>query len=194
MSALKSVCVYCGASNNVSDVYKNAGQQLGQKLAEHKSRLIYGGGSVGIMGIVADAVMDSGGEVTGIIPKFLDDYEVGHQHLTELIITENMHERKNLMAEKAESFVVLPGGLGTLEEFFEMVTWKQLGLHDKPIVIFNVNGFWDALVTLIDHQISEKFAREENRSLFTVATTVDEIIEQLETAPTPSGEVASKWT
>ena len=194
MSALNSVCVYCGASGKVRESYKTAARDLGKKLADNKTTLIYGGGDVGIMGIVANSVMKNEGEVIGIIPKFLDELEVGHRGLSELILTENMHERKNLMAEKSDAFVVMPGGLGTLEEFFEMITWKQLGLHDKPIVIFNVEGYWDALVELIDHQIAENFARPENRDLFSVALTADEVIEQLQAAPKPTGDVASKWT
>lgn len=194
MTKPNSVCVYCGASSKVRESYKQAAVELGKRFANQDTKLVYGGGDVGLMGIVATSVMNNGGEVTGIIPKFLDKMEVGHEGLTELILTENMHERKNLMAEKSDAFVVLPGGLGTLEEFFEVATWKQLGLHDKPIVIFNVDGYWNSLVELIEHQISENFAKPANRDLFSVATSVEEVIQQLEDAPKATKDIASKWT
>ncbi len=194
MSVLKSVCVYCGASSKVRESYKEAAIELGRQFAHQGTKLVYGGGDVGIMGIVANSVMQNNGEVTGIIPHFLDKLEVGHTGLTELILTENMHERKNMMAEMSEAFVVLPGGLGTLEEFFEVATWKQLGLHDKPIVIFNVDGYWDHLIQLIDHQIEENFAKPANKDLFSVATNVEEVIQQLNNAPKSTTDIASKWT
>lgn len=194
MTTITSVCVYCGSSDNVKESYRAAASELGRKLAERKIELVYGGGRVGLMGLTADGVVENGGKVYGVIPRFLDSLEVAHAGVTELVLTENMHERKMLMAERADGFIVLPGGLGTLDETFEILTWKQLRLHDKPIVILNIDGYWDALVELIHNQVKANFAKPSNLDLFMVVNTVDEALDALAKSPKPTHEIASKWT
>ena len=145
MKDVFSVCVYCGSSSRVSDTYKDAAHQLGTLLGENGHQLVYGGGRVGLMGIVADATLAAGGSVVGIIPEHIQVLEVEHTGLTELLVVDSMHTRKRMMVDRSDAFVVLPGGLGTLDETFEILTWKQLRLHDKPIVVANIDGYWDAL-------------------------------------------------
>jgi uncharacterized protein (TIGR00730 family) len=156
-------------------------------------RLVFGGGRVGLMGLIADSVLAGGGEVVGIIPRFLDQVEIGHNEVTELIVTENMHDRKAKMAQLSDGFVILPGGLGTLDETFEILTWKQLQLHDKPIVIVDLDGYWKPLVDLIDHMVAEDYARPENRDLFRVVAGVEDVLPALEAMPAFSHEVEAKW-
>lgn len=190
---IHSVCVYCGSSNHVDDVYKKLAVDVGTALAQHKKRIVYGGGHVGLMGLVADSALKAGGEVIGIIPEHIRAHEVQHKGLTELHVVDSMHTRKNLMAEKADAFVVLPGGFGTLDEAFEVLTWKQLALHNKPIIIFNVNGFWDPLIKLIDHMIEQGFAPKNNYLIFKTVTNMEELFTALST---PSGDTLSpdaKW-
>ena len=191
---LGSVCVYCGSSGNVNPAFRQVATDVGTLLAKEGIRLVYGGGHVGLMGLVADSVMQNGGQVTGIIPHFLDQLEVGHPGLTELIKTENMHDRKMRMAELSDGFIVLPGGLGTLDETFEILTWKQLKLHDKPIVILNTEGYWDHLIELIHHQVAENFAKQAHLDLFTVATSAEEAITQLRMSAPAHHQLNSKWT
>ncbi len=148
---VRSVCVYCGSSNHSSGATKQAAQSVGAALACHKFRIIYGGGRVGMMGLLADAALAEGGEVVGIIPELLHAREVQHTQLTRLHVVDSMHARKRMMVEMADAFAVLPGGLGTLDETFEALTWKQIGLHNKPIVIYNPEGFWTPLIALIRH-------------------------------------------
>ncbi|MGE4351911.1 MAG: TIGR00730 family Rossman fold protein, partial [Bdellovibrionales bacterium] len=148
---IESVCVYSGSSVHVAPLYKTAAQDVGRTLAQHKLRLIYGGGLVGLMGLTANAALNAGGEVIGIIPEHIRSHEIQHPGLTEMHVVDNMHIRKSMMAEKADAFVALPGGFGTLDELFEIMTWKQIALHTKPILIYNVNNFWDPLLALIDH-------------------------------------------
>jgi uncharacterized protein (TIGR00730 family) len=160
MNTIRSVCVYCGSSPGRSDVYLKAGHVLGRSIAEAGLRLIYGGGTKGIMGAVADSAMRAGGKVTGIIPRFLVNREATEPalgKLDELVITENMHQRKHTMFEKSDAFVALPGGIGTVEEIVEIMTWAQLGHHRKPIVFANIDGFWDPMMILIDHMRAEGF-------------------------------------
>lgn len=178
-SRIGSVCVYCGSSLGGRGAYAEAAKRLGTQFAEAEIRLVYGGGGIGLMGTVAQAVLDAGGQVTGIIPTFLDKAEVGKTDVTEFVRTENMHDRKALMAEKSDGFVVLPGGLGTLDETFEILTWKQLKLHGKPVVLVNVDGYWDHFVHLVEHQVREGFVREEYLRLFRVVDTVEEVIPAL---------------
>lgn len=194
MTGISSVCVYCGSSDKVKESYRQAAVDLGTKLAARDMELVYGGGRVGLMGLVADGVIQGGGKVYGVIPRFLDNLEVAHEGVTELVLTENMHERKMLMAERADGFIVLPGGLGTLDETFEILTWKQLRLHDKPVVILNIDGYWDALVELIHNQVNENFAKPANLDLFVVVNSVEEALEALDKSPAPTHEIASKWT
>ena len=160
MSQIRSICVYCGSSTGLNPIYREAGLTLGRSLAEHDIRLVYGGGTRGIMGAVAQGVMEAGGEVTGIIPTFLLDKEASlekAQELTELIVVGDMHERKHLMFQKSDAFVTLPGGIGTVEEIVEMMTWAQLGKHGKPMVFANINNFWQPMLTLLEHMTTEGF-------------------------------------
>ena len=179
MSDVKSVCVYCGSSSAVSQSYKDAGAALGAEMAANGVELIYGGGQVGIMGIVADAVLAGGGRVVGVIPEFLHEAEVGKNDVTELIRVDSMHVRKQIMAERSDGFVVLPGGFGTLDEFFEILTWRQLKLHNKPIIVADIDGYWRPLVQAIDHIVEAGFARPENRALFDVVTRIEDVMPSL---------------
>ncbi|MEH3115711.1 TIGR00730 family Rossman fold protein [Pedobacter terrae] len=165
MNKLTSVCVYCGSNFNGDAVLRNAIKQLAEILVKQQIRLVYGGGSVGVMGLLANDVLELGGLVTGVIPQFLMDKEVGHQGLTEMLVTENMHQRKQKMADLSDGFVILPGGFGTLEEFFEVLTWLQLGLHNKPIGVLNVDGFYDPLFAQMDMMVQSKFLKPANRNL-----------------------------
>lgn len=165
MNKLKSICVYCGANINDDPILRRAIFDLAQTLVEENIQLVYGGGSVGVMGVIADDVLSLGGKVTGVIPQFLMDKEVGHAGITEMHVTENMHQRKQKMADLSEGFVILPGGFGTLEEFFEVLTWLQLGLHKKPIGVLNVNGFYDPLFMQLDTMVTHKFLKPVNRDL-----------------------------
>ena len=191
MPVLKSVCVYCGSSSNVSPSYKEAAVVLGGAMAAAEIELVYGGGQVGIMGIIADAVLAGGGRVTGIIPEFLHEAEVGKSDVTELIRVDSMHVRKQIMAERSDGFVVLPGGFGTLDEFFEILTWRQLKLHSKPIVVADIDGYWGPLIGAIDHIVAEGFAREENRRLFEVVDTVEAVLPTVDRLMTTDRSVES---
>ena len=162
---MNSVCVYCGANFNGDPALKEGVETLAGLLATKSIRLIYGGGSVGVMGLLADAVLLKGGAVTGVIPQFLMDKEVGHKGITEMIITEDMHQRKKRMADLSDGFIILPGGFGTLEEFFEVLTWLQLGLHKKPIGVLNVDGFYDHLFAQMDLMVERRFLKSSNRAL-----------------------------
>ena len=188
MEHIRSLCVYCGSSDRGPAAHKAAAQAFGRELARRGVRLVYGGGRIGVMGTLADAVLDGGGAVTGIIPDFLMRHEVGHQGITELEIVATMHERKARMAELSDGFVILPGGLGTLDELFEIVTWKQLGLHSKPIVVVNNAGYWDDLRTMIDSIVAAGYARPENAALAAFVGSVDEVFATL--AQLPEGELA----
>lgn len=193
MPDIKSLCVYCGSSIRGRDSHHEAARALGETLAAAGIRLVYGGGSVGLMGILADAVLANGGEVVGVIPKFLEQLEVGHSNCTELYVTDNMHDRKLTMARLSDAFAVLPGGLGTLDETFEILTWKQLELHDKPIVLVDLDGFWQPLTTLIDKQIAENYVRTEHRALYAVASGVAEILPTIRAMPPERFTLESKW-
>jgi uncharacterized protein (TIGR00730 family) len=166
MSMIRSVCVYCGSSPGREPSYKAAADALGASLGRNGLRLVYGGGTRGLMGAVAAATMAAGGEVTGIIPRFLMNKEATEDaltHLDELIVTEDMHERKHAMFERSDAFVALPGGIGTLEEIVEIMTWAQLGRHEKPIVFANVDGFWNPMLSLIDHMKEAGFLHSQNK-------------------------------
>jgi uncharacterized protein (TIGR00730 family) len=186
MTAPRSLCVYCGSSVGANARYREAAQRLGQLMAENGIRLIYGGGRVGLMGLLADAVIAGGGEVVGIIPEFLDTREVGHRDVTELRVVDSMHIRKNMMVELSDAFAVLPGGFGTLDETFETLTWRQLRLHDKPIVLINFDDYWDPFLRLVDHVVAEGFARPECRELFTVVDRVEDVIAVIARQPQPT--------
>lgn len=193
MTGIRSICVYCGSSGRVSDTFKQAAHDLGALIGGRGLDLIYGGGRVGLMGIVADAALAAGGRVIGIIPEHIQALEVEHTGLTELLVVDSMHTRKQLMVDRADAFVVLPGGLGTLDETFEILTWKQLRLHDKPIVNVNIDGYWDALVGLVEHVIRMGFARPEHRRMFQVVNRVSAVLEVLERQPEPTIEPETKW-
>jgi len=159
MSSIKAVCVYCGSGPGSNPKFVEAAHNFGRILAENDIRLIYGGGSIGLMGAIAESAVDHGGQVTGIIPEFLKARELMFRRAQEVIVTRDMHERKRLMFERADAFVALPGGVGTLEEFVEQLTWSQLGHHKKPILIANIDGFWDPLCALFDHMREMQFIR-----------------------------------
>lgn len=179
MKQIRSLCVLCGSREGTDPVYRDAAIRLGRLIAEQNVRLVYGGGSIGLMGIIADAVLSAGGEVVGVIPDFLIRYEIGHHDLTDLVITGSMHDRKRRMFEMADAFVVLPGGLGTLDETFELITWRQLRLHDSPIVVLDVEGYWAPLLKLIDATIAAGFADPATTELFMVARTPEEVLQTL---------------
>jgi uncharacterized protein (TIGR00730 family) len=182
MSYLRSVCVYCGSGPGGDPAFVAAARALGKVLAQNKIRLIYGGGAIGLMGTLATAVLDHGGEVTGIIPEFLKQKEVALHRVQELIVTPNLHQRKQLMFDHADAFVALPGGIGTLEELVEQLTWAQLGRHRKPILIANINGFWDPLRALLDHMTELQFIRSGLAVRYLVADRVEDILPKLEEA------------
>lgn len=179
MTPITSLCVYCGSSRGVNPALVPLARDLGKQMAERKIRLIYGGGRVGLMGACADGVMAHGGQVTGIIPQHLQDREIGHSGLTELRVVDNMHTRKRMMFDLSDAFCVLPGGLGTLEELFEVVTWRQLGMHDKPIIILNAEGYWDKLVNMIDCIIDDGFAQPSARQYFSVVNSIGRLFDLL---------------
>jgi uncharacterized protein (TIGR00730 family) len=179
----RSVAVFCGSSGRVAEIHREAARALGEEIARRALRLVYGG-DIGLMGLVADAALAAGGEVVGVIPRFLVDLEVAHRGLTELVVVETMHDRKRAMAERAGGFVVLPGGLGTLDEAIEIVTWRQLRLHQKPVVLLDVDSYWKPLLELVDHLIHEGFAHPDHRALLDRADTVDQAV-TLATAPAP---------
>ena len=186
MAAIGSVCVYCGSSKGTRPRYAAVARELGRELAAHRIRLIYGGGGIGLMAEVADAVMAGGGEVVGVIPELLQKREKGHRGITELRVVASMHARKNLMFELADAFVVLPGGFGTLDEAFEMLTWRQLEMHDKPILFVNMDGYWDPLDRLVEHFIREGFVPERCRGLVTMVAGVADVVPTLRRQP-PAG-------
>jgi hypothetical protein len=165
ITTMNSLCIYCGSSVGNSPAYEAAAKSLAQSLINEHIDLVYGGGNVGLMGIIADEMLNLGGKVIGIIPKALVDYEVGHQNLTHLYIVKDMHERKAKMAELSNGFIAMPGGIGTLEELFEALTWSQLGFHDKPIGLLNVNGFYDGLIRFVQHLVKQGFLKPEHASL-----------------------------
>ena len=193
MPKIRSLCVYCGASARVAQVHRDAAANLGRLLAEAKVRLVFGGGRVGLMGILADAALAAGGEVVGIIPEHLVRLEVGHRGTSELLVVGSMHERKQKMADLSDGFAVLPGGLGTLDETFEIVTWKQLRLHDKPIVLVDVAGYWKPLAGMVEHMIKEGFVQPAHRRLFGVVDKVEDVIPALEAMPAPAFSPDVKW-
>ncbi|GAA4251601.1 TIGR00730 family Rossman fold protein [Azospirillum formosense] len=192
MRAPNSVCVYCGSSSRVAAVHKEAAHMLGDGLARRGIQLVYGGGRVGLMGIAADAALAAGGQVVGIIPEHIQSAEIEHTGLTELHVVDSMHTRKRMMVNRADAFVVLPGGLGTLDEAFETLTWKQLGLHDKPVVIVDVDGYWRPLLGLIDHTVAQGFTQPAHRALYTVVDDVDDVFAALAYEPEPALKIPTQ--
>ena len=180
MNKLRAVCVYCGSNFNGDPQLRKAIKQLADILVREEIRLVYGGGSVGVMGVLANDILEAGGLVTGVIPQFLMDKEVGHKGVTEMILTENMHQRKQKMADLSDGFVILPGGFGTLEEFFEVLTWLQLGLHHKPIGVLNVGGFYDPLFAQMEMMVQSKFLKPANRDLVFNETNAETLINKMD--------------
>ncbi|ASK62350.1 Rossman fold protein, TIGR00730 family [Virgibacillus phasianinus] len=175
---MKRLAVFCGSSDGASKAYKEGAIQLGEELAKREITLVYGGASVGIMGAVANAVLENGGKVIGVIPQMLEDREISHPNLTELHVVQSMHERKAKMADLADGFIALPGGPGTLEEFIEVFTWAQLGVHQKPCGLLNINHYYEPLVSLFNHMADQQFLHEEYRSMALVDSCPSQLIEQ----------------
>lgn len=189
MQKIQRLCVYCGSSGSVGRQYREAASELGARLAAAGIGLVFGGGRVGLMGLLADATLAAGGEVTGIIPARLRDAELAHSGVTELLVVAGMHERKRVMAEKADAFAILPGGIGTLDETFEILSWKQLGLHDKPILVVDIAGYWAPLRILLDHLITNGFAGPQTRGLVQVVPTVGALMAALAAEPRPRRDI-----
>jgi uncharacterized protein (TIGR00730 family) len=178
---MKSICVFCGSNYGESEEYKNAAEKLGKYLGEKNITLIYGGGKVGLMGSVANSALQVGGNVVGIIPEFLRDKEIAHQGITDLIVVDSMHSRKQKkMNDMADGFIVLPGGYGTYEEMFEVLSWGQIGIHKKPVWgLLNVDGFFDPLIDMLQHTVEKGFARPENLSLILSSTNVEDLLKKM---------------
>lgn len=181
---MKAIAVYCGANGGASEVYADAARAMGRALVANNIALVYGGGHVGLMGTIADAVLAAGGTVTGVIPQQLVDRELAHPGLTELFVVRDMHERKAMMARLSDGFIAMPGGMGTLEELFEMLTWSQLGIHAKPIGVLNVDGFYDQLVGFLGHVEGEGFIRPQHSGLLKVASEPQALLALLTAAST----------
>ena len=180
MAAIASLCVFCGSQTGENPAHAEAARSLGAALARRGITLVYGAGGIGLMGVVADAVLAAGGKVVGVIPEHLENLEVAHPELTEMVVTEDMFSRKRTMFERSDGFVVLPGGFGSLDEFFEVLTWKQLGLLDKPLIVLDNEGFWGPLLDLLDHVSAEGFAPSATSSLATVVRSTDELFRVLD--------------
>jgi uncharacterized protein (TIGR00730 family) len=186
---MKAICIFCGANFNGDPLLKQAVELLADVMVSKDITLIYGGGNVGVMGLLADAVMDRGGKVIGIIPQFLMDKEVGHKGITELRIVENMHQRKQLMNDLCDGIIMLPGGFGTLEEFFEVLTWLQLGLHNHPVGILNINGFYDMLLKQMDVMVEQRYLKPANRKLVLASVDPIELVNLMENIDIKPDEV-----
>ncbi|OGW34144.1 MAG: Rossman fold protein, TIGR00730 family [Nitrospirae bacterium GWC2_56_14] len=192
-TTLRTICVYCGSSIGREASYAEQARLLGTTLARRGYGLVYGGAQIGLMGIIADAVLEAGGKAVGVMPKALLEKEVGHSGLTEFHVVESMHDRKALMAELADGFVALPGGIGTFEELFEIWTWAQLGFHRKPCGLLNVAGYYDHLVAFLDHAAAEGFVKEAQREMLIVAESVDELLARFERyMPPPVAKVIDR--
>jgi len=187
---MKRICVFAGSNSGLQAEYLAAAQELGHALARQEVGLVYGGARVGLMGALADAVLAARGHVTGVIPEALVEKEVAHDGLSDLRVVVSMHARKAMMADLADGFIALPGGWGTVEEFFEVLTWAQLGLHQKPWGLLNVGGFFDGLLSFIDHSIDERFVRRENRSMVIVSSSPGTLLELFDRYVPPAVE---KW-
>ena len=192
---MKRITVFCGSSFGTEDIYKSEATALGKVLAQKGIELVYGGANVGLMGAVADGVLREGGKVIGVLPHFLQSKEIAHEGLTELILVDSMHERKTKMNELSDGVIALPGGFGTLEEFFEMLTWAQLGLHKKPIAILNIDGFYDALKVLIQVMVDKGFLKAVNQEMLLVSDNIEDLITKMSEYTAPEvGKWISKTT
>ena len=188
---MKSICVYCGANPGTLPIYRESAMRLGQLLAKARVQIVYGGGNVGLMGIIADAALAEGGHVLGVIPESLEKLEVAHRGLTELRIVRSMHERKLMMAEYSQAFIALPGGIGTAEEIFEVFTWSQLGIHLKPCGILNVGGFYDGFIQQIQRMVTDGFLRAEQAEQLIIDDDIERLLKRLMTL---QPRVLQKWT
>jgi uncharacterized protein (TIGR00730 family) len=193
LASIRSVCIYCGSANRVDESFKTIARDVATSLARRRIRIVYGGGRVGLMGLTADTALQAGGEVVGIIPGFIRDYEIQHEGLTKLHVVDSMHTRKRMMVEQSDAFAVLPGGFGTLDETFEILSWKKLGLHNKPVVIYNPDGFWTPLLDLIGHMHKHGFVSQEDTLSFAVATNLDELFTGLATPPGHPSDPSTRW-
>jgi uncharacterized protein (TIGR00730 family) len=187
--SMKSICVFCGANFNGDPLLSDAIDQLAEIMANQNITLVYGGGKVGVMGLLADAILEKGGKAEGVLPKFLMDKEIAHTGLTKLHVVETMHERKQLMGDLCDGFITLPGGLGTMEEFFEVLTWLQLGLHSKPVGILNVNGYYNLLLKQLDVMVEQRFLKPVNRELVLSATDPIELVDMMNNFKVKTDEV-----
>ena|SRR6218665_269661 len=187
---LKRITVFCGSSMGTEPVFEEQAYRLGQKLAELNTGLVYGGAAIGLMGAVANGALSNKGEVIGVLPRFLQTKEIAHHDLTELIIVETMHERKTKMSELCDGVIALPGGFGTMEELFEMLTWAQLGLHRKPIGLLNINGFYDPLIDCIHVMVEKGFLKSINRDMLLVGNSIDELLQKMNDYVAPD---VGKW-
>lgn len=178
MNQLKSICVYCGSSTGRLEAYASSAKALAESLVKRNIQLVYGGASIGIMGIVADQVLRLGGQAIGVIPKAFAHKEVMHKNLTELHVTQSMHERKMIMAELSDGFIALPGGIGTLEELFEIWTWAQLGFHQKPCGLLNIESYYDSLTHFLDHMSAEQFVKDQHRNMLIVESQPEKLLDQ----------------
>ena len=179
---MRAIAVYCGASHGASPRYAQAARELAQQMVAHGLPLVYGGGNVGLMGVIADEVLRLGGDVTGVIPRALVEREVGHTGLTRLFVVKDMHERKAMMSDLADGFIAMPGGMGTLEELFEMLTWSQLGIHAKPVGVLNVDGFYDRLLDFVAHQNREGFVQDRHAALMMAESDPAALVARLQAA------------
>src|ERR1022692_4680686 len=177
---MRRICVFCGSSQGSRPEYRTAAEEMGRELVRRNVGLVYGGGNVGLMGVIADAVLKAGGEAVGVIPQHIMSREIGHKGLTKLHVVHSMHERKALMADLSDAFVAMPGGFGTLEEFCEVVTWTQLGLHAKPCGILNVRRYYSPLLAMFDHAVEERFLKPENRALVLARESPSELLRALD--------------
>jgi uncharacterized protein (TIGR00730 family) len=187
---MKRISIFCGSSFGTDKVYQEQAYLLGKTLAEKNIGIVYGGANVGLMGAVADGALQNGGEVIGVLPYFLRDKEIAHPSLTELVLVDSMHERKTKMNDLCDGVIALPGGFGTLEEFFEMLTWGQLGLHEKPMAVLNINGFYDSLLEMMDTMVGKGFLKETNRAMLLSGATIGEVLLKMDNYTAPQG---GKW-
>ncbi|MCF6158061.1 MAG: TIGR00730 family Rossman fold protein [wastewater metagenome] len=178
-NSIKRICVFCGSSFGARQIYTDTAQELGKAIVAQGMGLVYGGGSIGLMGVLADAVLQENGEVIGVIPRAISSRELAHQHLTELRFVSSMHERKAIMAELSDAFIAMPGGFGTFDEFFEIVTWAQLGFHSKPIGLLNTDRYFDLLLTFINHVLEERFIQQKHRQLIITSHNPAELLKKL---------------
>jgi uncharacterized protein (TIGR00730 family) len=187
---MKRVTVFCGSSLGADSIYQETAKQLGQALANRKIGLVYGGAKVGLMGAVADGILSAGGSAIGVLPRFLQEKELAHEGLTELILVESMHERKSKMNELSDGVIALPGGFGTLEELFEMLTWAQLGLHKKPVALLNIDGFYDPLKALVQRMVDKQFLKEVNQQMLLINDNLELLLDDMHNYQAPA---VGKW-